>query len=180
MRRTSLEMFLRASLLLAIAGGLQGQGAKHKPAAPVEKNRVEADLAGRHEDPRSGAAAGTVHSAGSGQPPCQRVGRMQPAHGCIRAGGGSSEVHPDGDDPNGMYPRQRDRGRICEGAGSGHDVEDFGREAVADERRSARGGEVLGCYAGELNELLRRSVRARTRTRMAPQTTPKLQSMRRQ
>jgi len=37
MRRTLLGTFLRASLLLVVATGMQGQGDKHKPAKPLEK-----------------------------------------------------------------------------------------------------------------------------------------------
>ncbi len=37
MRRTILGMFLRVSLLMVFAGGMQGQSAKHKPVAPLEK-----------------------------------------------------------------------------------------------------------------------------------------------
>jgi heat shock protein HslJ len=37
MRQTVLGMFLRVSLLMLIAGVTPGQGAKHKPSAPIEK-----------------------------------------------------------------------------------------------------------------------------------------------
>jgi heat shock protein HslJ len=37
MSRTFLGTFLRVSLLMVIAGGMQGQSGKHKAAAPLEK-----------------------------------------------------------------------------------------------------------------------------------------------